>query len=104
MASTNQLLAAISNMQPDAQANLPVVPNNGNPAGAHNMPQQGQAPANPAHAHYPWLAPSQHMQNILARVQTQQSGMQAPVAPQPVAPPQPAAPVGMPVMPLNVTA
>lgn len=101
MASTNQLLAAIGNMQPDAQANLPVVPNNGNPAGAHNMPQQAAAaPVNPAHAHYPWLAPSVHMQNILSRVQGQKATPA--VTPQPVAPPQQAAPTGMPVMPFNV--
>lgn len=106
MASTNQLLAAITDMQPNAQSNMPVVPNNGNPAGAHNMPQQeAAAPQSLSQQHYPWLAPSPHMQNILRRVQTQQqNAQQAVVAPQQVAPPQPAAIGAMPVLPMNVPA
>ena len=33
----------IQRIQEQAQANIPVTPNNGNPNGAYNMPQQEQA-------------------------------------------------------------
>lgn len=63
MASTQEILQAIGNMQMNAQEALPVVPNNGNPGGAHNMPvsnepQQPVAPPDP----YAWLQPSPAMQ------------------------------------------
>lgn len=41
MSNIQELLAAITDMQRNAQQNLPVIPNNGNPAGAYNMPQAG---------------------------------------------------------------
>lgn len=78
-------------MQQDAQAALPVIPNNGNPGGVYNAPQTGgvvppqsapipqtggnlpptQAPnvmqtgGNQAPQHfYPWMRPSPHMDAI----------------------------------------
>lgn len=70
MASMQELLAAMSNIQPDAQAALPVLPNNGNPAGAYNMPASAGAAA-PAVVRPPiapkdfsWLQSSQYMRNV----------------------------------------
>lgn len=65
MASTQQILAALTTVQQDAQAAVPVIPNNGNPNGAYNMPSaQGQEPASPAGPDLSWLQPSQQMQGI----------------------------------------
>jgi hypothetical protein len=54
-------------IQQNIQGQLPVIPNNGNPAGAYNMPQvasvgapQQVAPPNP----YQWVEPSQSMTNV----------------------------------------
>lgn len=75
MASTQELLQAISNLQPNAQAALPVLPNNGNPGGAYNAPNPAAAPA-PVSTAQPsetvvapknnlsWMQPSQSMNNI----------------------------------------
>lgn len=84
MATTNELLLAINNMQPDVQAALPVVPNNGNPAGAYNMPHQAQTPA-PVEAPDPlaWLRGSQSARNIRAKLDGMASS-------QPMPPQQPA--------------
>lgn len=107
MASTNELLAATLGLQANAQANLPVIPNNGNPGGAHNMPQQvqeGAAPAAPAYP-YPWMAPSPYMENIKRRIAGMQQNL-TPVAPpqQQMAPPPAAPQMGLPVLPQNVLA
>jgi hypothetical protein len=71
MASTHEFLQAVLNMQQDAQANLPMEPNNGNPRGANNMPSNTALPAQAGGArHYPWLAPSSSMdfiRELLAR-------------------------------------
>lgn len=73
MTSTQQILSAITGMQENAQAALPVIPNNGNPGGAHNMPQmQGQEPAKPAGPDLSWLQPSAAMQGIVQSMQTKQ--------------------------------
>ena len=45
MPSTQQLLQAIGSMQQNTQAALPVIPNNGNPRGANNMPSNPAMPA-----------------------------------------------------------
>lgn len=64
MASSQAILSAITNMQANAQGALPVLPNNGNPGGAHNMPQgQGVEQAAPAPDPYAWLQPSPFMQS-----------------------------------------
>lgn len=72
MAMSQEMLAATSNIQQNAQARVPVIPNNGNPQGANNMPAvpQQAAPANP----YPWLAPSAAMGQM-------QSMLSAPLIP-----------------------
>ena len=92
MATTQQMLSAITGMQENAQAALPVIPNNGNPAGANNMPQtQGQqaTPAAPSGPNLSWLQPSpamQHFNSMLQQRQAvldgqrQQPAQQAPVA------------------------
>lgn len=83
MAFSQQLLQAITNLQANAQERLPVLPNNGNPRGANNMPvvPQGQPPVaiatdtgvvpagtkeQPAKSPYayPWLAPSASVERI----------------------------------------
>ena len=112
MATTQQMLSAITGMQENAQAALPVIPNNGNPAGANNMPQQQQAPspgpaAPPA---LPWLAPSASMQLFQQQLAARQTVLaqqrmpatqQAPVAqaPQAVVPVQQAVVPQQPVLP-----
>lgn len=54
-------------IQQNIQGQLPVIPNNGNPAGAYNMPQvasiespQPIAPPDP----YQWVQPSQSMKTV----------------------------------------
>lgn len=61
-----------TNLQQNAQANLPIIPDNGNPRGANNMPANpnngpvlSPAPPNP----YEWLNPSQHMSMIQQMLQ-----------------------------------
>lgn len=79
MASTQELLAAMSNIQPDAQAGLPVIPNNGNPRGAYNMPPRDAAEAAvtrpPAvQKDFSWLQPSQYMKNIQEMLSQRKTG------------------------------
>jgi hypothetical protein len=66
MASTQQILEAMSGLQETAQGQVPVIPNNGNPGGAYNMasaegPTAG-LPSNPNPL--AWLEPTEYMQNI----------------------------------------
>lgn len=66
MASTQELLTAINNMQANAQTALPVMPNNGNPGGVYNTPapvaQQPQVPPVVAPRNdYSWLKASPAM-------------------------------------------
>lgn len=96
MANSQAILQAIAGMQQNTQESLPVIPNNGNPGGVHNMPQQPQAapaaaPAAPVDK-YPWLKPSASVANIRA---LSQRGM----APTPVATPVPQQTMGAPVLP-----
>lgn len=79
MASSQQMLSSLLDMQSNAQAALPVIPNNGNPNGAYNMPQQAQAtpaPAQPAGPDLSWLGPSQHMQTFSNTLQQMQAGIE----------------------------
>jgi hypothetical protein len=70
MPSTQELLNLITGMQQQAQQNLPVIPNNGNPNGAYNVsPHRPQVPSpTPSPISrgpkYPWLDPSPSMANI----------------------------------------
>lgn len=77
MAGAQQMLASLGNMQQNAQAALPVIPNNGNPAGAYNMPQTGQTPPAPAGPDLSWLQPSPHMQEVAATLQALQKNIDA---------------------------
>lgn len=67
MAGTQELLQAVLNMQQNAQAALPVIPNNGNPRGANNMPAgpASAAPAPAPHDNTPaWVRPSASMEQL----------------------------------------
>lgn len=63
----SQLLNAVQDIQMQAQTSLPVIPNNGNPNGANNMPAvevtQPQPQSQPT-MHYPWAQPSPAMTNV----------------------------------------
>lgn len=87
----NSAINAIQDVQQVAQEALPVIPNNGNPAGAYNNPRTpvvAQPMAKPQvpqlSDRYPWLKPSPSMENVRAmltqRRQPQQQ-RQAPVLP-----------------------
>jgi hypothetical protein len=95
--STQEILNGVINMQANAQQALPVIPNNGNPAGAYNMPmlpqhravgqppvaaqpmvRQPQAPL-PTPPQYPWLAPSQSATNIRTMLEGRRDRFQQPV-------------------------
>lgn len=77
MASAQEMLASAGNLQQNAQAALPVIPNNGNPGGAYNMPQNGQSPAKPPGPDLSWLQPSAHMQEVNATLQALQNNIDA---------------------------
>jgi len=90
MLSTQQVLQSLIDMQANAQQALPVIPNNGNPMGANNMPRntgivpphmrqsqsggydgsginpQANRPgaSSPMAERYPWLKQSASMDNI----------------------------------------
>lgn len=68
MPSTQELLQAITGMQQNAQAALPVIPNNGNPHGANNMPDNPEGPVGAAVSSSPyfpdWMKPSPSMDLI----------------------------------------
>lgn len=68
MASAQEMLAAAGSVQQDAQASLPVIPNNGNPGGAYNMPQTTQEPAKPAGPDLSWLQPSKYMEQVSSTI------------------------------------
>lgn len=73
MATTQQILSAITGLQENAQAAVPVIPNNGNPGGANNMPQmQDQAPVKPTGPDLSWLQPSPAMQGMMQTLQSKQ--------------------------------
>jgi hypothetical protein len=65
MPNIQELLQAVLNMQSDAQGALPVIPNNGNPAGANNMPHTIDAPPSPVPVK-DWSKGSPSMDNIRA--------------------------------------
>lgn len=87
MASAHQMLASTRDLQQNAQAALPVIPNNGNPAGAYNMPQSAQVPAKPAGPDLSWLQPSEHMQSVNATLQALQQNIDMTRQPAQQAPP-----------------
>ena len=86
-------------LQPTAQANVPVIPNNGNPAGANNMPG-AMAPKLNVDSFFQYTAasPSPYMQTMASLLR----GVGQPV--EPAAPPvgvAPAVPTRAAVMPLR---
>lgn len=78
MATSQQMLSSLLDMQGNAQAALPVIPNNGNPNGAYNMPQEAAAPApaQPAGPDLSWLGPSPHMQTFNTTLQSMQQSIE----------------------------
>ena len=72
MATTQQILSAITGMQRNTQQANPVIPNNGNPGGANNMPQQTQEPEKPSGPDLSWLQPSPAMQALTQQMQQRQ--------------------------------
>ena len=95
MAGLNGLIQAMNNMQTDAQAALPVDPNNGNPMGANNMPAQ----QNKALQHYPWLGPSPYMTSVRERLAAMGNKRGVQLA-QPQLPTQQVAPVQQQMLPI----
>lgn len=111
MLSTQQILQAVIDMQANAQQALPVIPNNGNPMGANNMPaargsilpqqptggydSSGIIPANakpsPMAERFPWLRPSASMDNVRQFLNNRKGTLA-----------QPQQPVPAPVMPLRM--
>lgn len=94
--STQEILNGVINMQANAQQALPVIPNNGNPAGAYNMPVTPQpvavgqpavptpmvrqpAPLSPIQNKYPWLAPSPSVDNMRSLLESRRTRFQQPV-------------------------
>ena len=73
MATTQQILSAITGMQRNTQQANPVIPNNGNPGGANNMPQQTQEPEKPSGPDLSWLQPSPAMQSLTQYMPQRQS-------------------------------
>lgn len=74
MAAQQELISAVRSMQANAQASLPVIPNNGNPNGAYNAPRQVAQQPVPAKKGFDlsWLQPSTamiQMQENLSRRQ-----------------------------------
>lgn len=51
-------------LQQGIQESLPVIPNNGNPAGANNMPASSQEEQATPPDPYAWLQPSPYMQKV----------------------------------------
>ena len=80
MAATQQMLQAVSGLQENAQGNLPVIPNNGNPGGAYNMASaepEGQMPS-PQVNPLAWLQPSEYMTNVKQILEQQAAKLTAP--------------------------
>ena len=55
-------------IQSDVQQALPVIPNNGNPAGAYNMPQAAEEQPQVANDPFAWLKPSVYMEEVKTRL------------------------------------
>lgn len=74
MAAWQELISAVRSMQANAQANLPVIPNNGNPNGAYNTPRAPQVAVleRQRPRHYSWLDPSPAMQQLQDRMAQRQ--------------------------------
>lgn len=96
MSSQQELMSAVQSMQANAQANLPVIPNNGNPNGAYNMPRTPptRTVPTPKPAQFSWLEPSPAMQQLQETMQQRQqylNAMLGQIRQQPMIPHQPLA-------------
>lgn len=96
MSSQHELMSAVQSMQANAQANLPVIPNNGNPNGAYNMPRTPSTRTVPTQkpAQFSWLEPSPAMQQLQETMQQRQqylNAMLGQIRQQPMIPQQPLA-------------
>ena len=97
MSQENALTAG--RLQPTAQANVPIIPNNGNPAGAYNMPgATAPRPAAPSFFQYSAASPSPYMQTMASLLGSVGQTVQ-PAAPTVVV--APAVPTQAAVMPLR---
>lgn len=109
MATTQEIMSAMSAVQRNAQQGLPVIPNNGNPQGVYNMPADQMRPPLPATQNkgpdLSWLQPSQHMAMIQAMLSQQQQNLQSQqVSPQVQTPAAPATTMPQqPVLPAQAT-
>ena len=89
MPSQQALQRLLLDMQGQAQANLPVIPNNGNPQGANNMPATDVVaqpqPALPVE-HYPWMRASPSMDLIQRLLNRRSAGVAPPTSTLPATP------------------
>lgn len=105
MAYDQRLLAAANNVQQNAQAALPVIPNNGNPRGANNMPGALGPAVLPNTGVVPpvdplaWMKPSPHMDIVNQYLQKRMQPQPATQPPMQIAQPMPQAQPAYPVMP-----
>lgn len=113
MASSQAILSALSQMQTNTQAALPVIPNNGNPGGAYNQaaPQPVQPPQqeslySPRKQSYEWLKPSPYMQMVNQylgqRPQVKSAGQPAIQPPSVTQAPSTVPSVGLPQLPQRI--
>ena len=74
MSLYQELLKAALPVQANAQANVPVTPNNGNPGGAYNAPRPAVPAAQPTlpGRDFSWLQPSSSMQQLHQMLQNRQ--------------------------------
>src|SRR6478609_7669515 len=82
MANYQEILQSVLDMQHNAQTALPVIPNNGNPNGANNMPTNGTPVAGPAPAPQDntpaWVRPSASMDQLYQMLQQPIQGPSTP--------------------------
>lgn len=91
MAGFAELLASVLDLDKNAQTNLPVLPNNGNPAGAYNMPVAtgGNTPAQAMpkpqlpNRDLSWMQPSPYMRNVQDMLNRRRTGGNMPPQTQP---------------------
>lgn len=91
MAGFAELLASVLDLDKNAQTNLPVLPNNGNPAGAYNMPVAtgGNTPAQAMpkpqlpNRDLSWMQPSPYMRNVQDMLNRRRTGGVMPPQTQP---------------------
>lgn len=100
MATSQQILQAVTQMQQNAQGRLPVIPNNGNPGTVYNTSpatvQQPPPAAPPVRPGFEWLQASPSLQRVRELSQRIRGAVQPAVAPQQ---PAPMTAVAQPILP-----